>query len=641
MTRLLIALSFVAGLLVAPVVSASPAQAALPTTGGESTSFVIDGDSTGPDDWDAPYTAGLTPLGNKTTGMLPANFFPTFEAADFPDPSVTQVDNPAFGFFDNVPQYCEDTRGGPSEDGWLNPAGDGKLSSLRLENPAVSNNGNQILGCPSGSPQNKTNLLNAYAAFEIIEVPGTGGGSQSEYVLYGAWRRGDSETGELNFYIPVADGVDGPVDGSTYPTNTAGDRVIQFNFDNSGNFAFAIWGWDTGTGAWKVLEFIPPAATGTAIFDAAVGSGNGSAFGEFAINLTRTGILPDDDTAGCRVVEIADYVFTGTGNAETATLKDYVDGPGFPFTNCGSLNVEKTSPFTPADPEVFGYAVQQVDNAVIFPADEIPATVPPSKATALASTIAIPPPADPFPTDPQGNPQTFTPLIAQTDYQITEATPPDPWQLVSLECTYKDIFDPILGADGNPTGDFNTVTATYDTALTRTNFAIPPVLDVDGNLIIDDIDLAAFQADCVIVNDVNRITIVKDAIPDDGSVDFPFVSALGADPIKNFTLNDPNDPAKQFLVAQGEPNVFLEQNAQLPPYWKLDSIGCDVPDDDPQVEVELPPGFPEVIVTIGDGPIRDVTCTFTNKLRAPYQIVVSPPASTNGRSNEDSRKNPR
>ena len=277
MTRLLIALSFVAGLLVAPVVSASPAQAALPTTGGESTSFVIDGDSTGPDDWDAPYTAGLTPLGNKTTGMLPANFFPTFEAADFPDPSVTQVDNPAFGFFDNVPQYCEDTRGGPSEDGWLNPAGDGKLSSLRLENPAVSNNGNQILGCPSGSPQNKTNLLNAYAAFEIIEVPGTGGGSQSEYVLYGAWRRGDSETGELNFYIPVADGVDGPVDGSTYPTNTAGDRVIQFNFDNSGNFAFAIWGWDTGTGAWKVLEFIPPAATGTAIFDAAVGSGNGPA----------------------------------------------------------------------------------------------------------------------------------------------------------------------------------------------------------------------------------------------------------------------------------------------------------------------------------------------------------------------------
>ena len=47
-------------------------------------------------------------------------------------------------------------------------------------------------------------------------------GSRDEYILYGAWERNTGQTGELNLYIPVSDGVDGPKDGTGLPTNTAG-----------------------------------------------------------------------------------------------------------------------------------------------------------------------------------------------------------------------------------------------------------------------------------------------------------------------------------------------------------------------------------------------------------------------------------
>ena len=445
-------LTATSGLVLSPA-AAYEAEAALPTpfpSGIELTAFNIDGDPTGPDDWDDPYTApGTSPIGYATTGLMPANFFPTFSSPDFPNPAATPVPNPADGFFAGVPQFCTDSSGADSEDGWV--SGSAKLANLRLTSPAVGNDGSQILGCPSGKPQGKTDLLDAYAAFEILKVPHPTipNAFQNEFVLYGGWRRGDSETGELNFYIPVSDGKNGPPSNGQ-PTNTSGDRIIQFNFDNSGDFAFAIWGWNETTALWEIVTAIP-SGNGNEFFDAAVGSGNGTAFGEFAINLTKSGILPDNETAECRTVQVAEYVFTATGNAASAIMKDYVDGPGFPFTNCGSLVVEKTAPFTPDQPVDFFFDVQQVDQAVIFPAGNVPATTPPSTQTQLINFISFPQPGT-FP-----NPQTFMPVIAQPDYLVTEAAIPNGWQLQSLECTYKDIYDPILDPDGNPTGDFNTV----------------------------------------------------------------------------------------------------------------------------------------------------------------------------------------
>ena len=614
------------------VVAGRSAQAALPTpppAGPQLTNFQIDGNPDGPNDWDAPYTAGTTPIGYRSSGMLPANFYPTFSAPDFTDTTNTPVPvpNPAYPSVPGAPEFCVNNQGAPIDNSWLNTKGDGKLSEIRLANPVYSNSGNVVLGC--SNVNNKTDLIAAYAAYEIVEVPVDPAdptqGSQNEYILYGAWERNPAQTGELNFYIPVSDGVDGPVDGTGQPTNTAGDRLIAFDFSNTGVFGFQIWGWNEATGAWEVVD----SNTGeNANFDAAVGPAGDSAFGEFALNLTAESILPDDQTAGCQTVTVADYVFSATGNSASASLFDYVDAPGFDFTACGSLEVEKTAPFVPDQPVDFLFGAGQVDKATVFPADQIPATVPPSGTNFLVDQLSLPPP----PTGTYPNPDIYSPMIAQQDYLISEPAPPPGWQLESLECTYKDIFDPILNPDGSPSGLYNEVTASLDATLRNTGFAVPPVLDHDLDGDIDDADRDYFRTTCVLTNNANTITIVKDAVPDDPAVDFPFSATLGAAPPEAFTLNDPTAPSRTFVVAQGVDNAFYEIDDQIPPFWDLTDATCDVPAGDPQVTWGPSTSGDDsgVTVQIGAGDVRNVTCTFTDTKRLqPYQILVTPATATN------------
>jgi uncharacterized repeat protein (TIGR01451 family) len=620
------ALAILAGAVVVPP-SLGPAQAALPTPppgGTELTSFNIDGDPDGPLDWDEPYTApGTTPQGNATTGLLPANFFPDFDAPDYPSPDfVLPVPNPAFGVIAGAPETCVGNNGAPIDNSWLNPANEGKLAQLRLQQPVISLGGGEVLGCSNVNI--KTDLFAAYAAYEIVKVP-TAGGFQNQFVLYGAWERDDAG-GELNFYIPVSDGVDGPIDAFGQPENTTGDRIIAFNYKvtaNTPQFSYQIYQW---SGTEWVVDVEIPFGAGDADFDAAVGPGaDGTSFGEFALNLTTSGILPEAPAGTCTTVQVADYIFTATGNSPSAVLLDYVESPGFPFTNCGELEVAKEIPFAIDPAEDFQFTAAQSDGKPVFPAAAVPATEPASSPTQLSDTLTVGTPQT-FP-----NPDVYT-VLAQPDYLITEVGPPAPWELVSLVCTAKDIFDPILDADGNPTGDFETVTTTYSqTVAGSTQFAVPPLFDVDGNGAIDQVDRDTLRTSCVITNSQNSITIEKEAGGADQ--DFDFSSTLGAADATTFTLNDgdPTTSSETFIVAQETTNLFGETGDVA--FWDLTDLQCSASDglgNPEQITAVTNLANGTASVVIGDGPPRNVTCVFTNTQRPqPYHIIVNPRDATN------------
>ena len=170
------------------ITGTSPVEAALPQpppAGPELTDFAIDGDTVGPNDWDDPYTApGTTPIGYQTSGLLPANFFPTFSAPDFPDPSIAPgtVENPAFGVIPGEFEFCFAPQ---LDDAWTPSAA---LGEIRLADPVISlpvpgsPNGKQALEC--ANVNNKTDTLEAYAAFEVVQVP-NGDGSYPAWVCRG------------------------------------------------------------------------------------------------------------------------------------------------------------------------------------------------------------------------------------------------------------------------------------------------------------------------------------------------------------------------------------------------------------------------------------------------------------------------
>jgi len=383
------------------------ADAAIPIPGGQVTRFEIDGNPDGVYDWNSPY-GPLAPSAGypyQTAGMLPLTFFPKFEQKDFPDKRpVTLPDGTICG---TPPTYVD------------NSIVDGK----KLGDVVVDNVG-PIVQCKD--VLDKGDQFAAYTAYEVVEVPTSNGGTQLRYILYGGWRRDPTATGEVKFWIPLSDGV---------PGNTAdaagkyGDRMVGFNYSSSsGAVALDIRRW-SGT-SWVTVGGTLPA-------DAFQGAGT-PGFGEFAVDLTLTGILPDgtNQPAQCRTVNTAGYVLSQTGQGQDPSLKDIVLTTPFEISNCGPLRVAKTSgnPNPPA--ANFQYTFAQRDGAAIFPPASVPSTTPVSSSTQLNDTIGIT--GTPYP-----NPQNYT-VLAQPDYLGTEVTSllPVGWSWEGLRCTYVDIFSP-------------------------------------------------------------------------------------------------------------------------------------------------------------------------------------------------------
>ena len=215
-------------------VNSAPADAAF----GGATSFEIDGDTVGANDWD----------GNA----------------------------PAYGIVRTDDGGCDDK----SPENQIVP-------STKLDDPWVVNSG-QVLG--------KGDLCTVWTGSEL-----TAGG---DAIFYFAWLR-EFNQGEVTVYVPL--------DGSPFG-DRSGDVLIKFEFDdNTKAITVTTLSWTAG-GTWGNEQALG------AFVDSAIS--DDTRFGEAAVNLTASGILPSE---GCSRL-VGATMITETGQADAnPTLKDVVD----------------------------------------------------------------------------------------------------------------------------------------------------------------------------------------------------------------------------------------------------------------------------------------------------------------------------
>ncbi|WP_345439734.1 hypothetical protein [Microbacterium gilvum] len=422
------------------VLVAVPAQAA--TVGGITTAFAIDGNKAGPSDWNAFYGPGLTPDGDPTTGILDSY---------------------------SLVEACE---------------GDGSS----LTDPTVSGTNSQNLNddpwqmSPGPFPNKKSDLCSAGGAYEIVDVDG-----QQHVMLYQYWTRAPEGTGDLSINYSFAGGAAG----------RAGDILIQFNVNPNGSTNVIGMAWNgvswvqTGSFAFQALLGPNPDIAGSI----------GDTFGEFAIDLTASGILP---ATGCVTFTSGDIV-TKTGNAGTqGQLQDFmVAGDPLTIGTCGGLTVEKVVNGTAPADLLFDYVVDQADAMPVHGAAGATGPVADTDGSVSAITAQIAPDSS----------QTWTGVIAQPDYRVAEivdALPPGVTGL-SVVCTYQDPF--VAGSPQVQT------TVWQDGAYTGDDFVLSATT------------LGLMTPVCVITNQVTSLTLDKVVVNDDGgsatSEDFPLTATSG------------------------------------------------------------------------------------------------------------------
>ncbi len=263
-----------------------------------------------------------------------------------------------------------------------------------------------------GSPNKKSDLCSVYQAWELVEVDDPVDGGQYEFVFYGGWTR-PAVNGEIDVLFPLL--------GSD-PNSNDDDLVVSYDFDDSSNDTVVeILAWDPAEESW-----LPTAALASDEFEAVTTHGDESngvfdlTFGEFAINLTRRGILPQD---GPCVTFTAGDPISRTGNSPAASLEDIVDVAPIELTNCGGLTITKqTTPAAPASSPSFSASTQQVDGEPLR-----------TGGVALLEDVLVVPDAPSV---------THLDLLISPDYVVTETGLPTGWIQSSLVC---ESFDPIAG----------------------------------------------------------------------------------------------------------------------------------------------------------------------------------------------------
>jgi uncharacterized repeat protein (TIGR01451 family) len=323
----------------------------------------------------------------------------------------------------------------------------------------------------AGAPLDKGDLCYVYEAYELEFVPTADAGDdpsagQYEFIFYGAWDR-PAGGGEIDVFFPLL--------GSD-PTSNSDDLLIQYDYEDSTSTTLvAVNEWDEALSEWVVRA--DPIVYEAETTEGVESNGAGDlTFGEFAINLTRSGLLPAEGP--CVTFSAGDPV-TETGNSENPTLKDVVDVPAIPITNCSSLEVQKvTTPAVPNDAQTFGYVVDQLDGLAVLS----------DGSTSIDDDLTVP-----------GQASDTHQVLISPDYVVTEDSIPAGWTEVRVTCTSED---PVTGATG-PWILYSTV----DGETTSPSFPVGP----------------GVPAVCVIENvgppEVTVTKTVQGAFPADG-VDF-------------------------------------------------------------------------------------------------------------------------
>jgi hypothetical protein len=330
---------------------------------------------------------------------------------------------------------------------------------------------------PNPFPANingKTDICQAFTAWEPIDVT-TSGVTTVHYVLYGGWSR-LPQPGDMSFFVPLIGG----------PTNF-GVTLVEFDFNPGGGAGGST---NVTLQRWNGTAFVPTQPPANA-FQAATDSGTPS-FGEFAIDLTAAGVLPESQT--CSSV-VASYVVTRPGNGN-ADLADYVGVPPVQISNCSSIRITKaTNPALPDTPATFTYTLDRPDGA---PVQDNSATFAPNfdsnaSANVIAGSLTVP-------TTPTDN---FTNIFTGPGYRLLEdLPPPSPWTLQTIVCNY---FDPTQ-LDANLKATPATATLTNaDGSWSGQTFTVAPteMLPADAN---------GVAVNCTISNQAPSLKLAKHVV---------------------------------------------------------------------------------------------------------------------------------
>ena len=503
------ALVATSGMVAVALAPASSAEAA--TLGPITTSFEIDGNTSGSDDWasivgSTPRPAYVTASGHQSTGIIDAQ-----RSADS-------------GATLGSPGTC-----GASETNSVFPGG-AKID----DNPWA--------GLITNSANAKGDACTGGSAYEVVTINGV------EHVIFYAYWTRLSGNGDMTSY----EMFEGPAAGRS------DDYLIEFNYDPSTGTSVRVLGWNGSK--WTPIA-------GPVVYQAAVGlntdtntSGADATFGEMAVDLTASGLLP---VGTCRTFLDSGFI-TRTGNSATATLQDILkaDEP-LSISNCGSLVVTKAAnPSNATSDDVFDYTVARTGGGAVHDGSLV-GTVADAVGgnNGLGAPIGV------------GDTHNWSPMFAGTDYVLNETIDAGaPWTLQSIACS---VTNPSTGQVENFTGaDFNIYVGATTT--------------------------------CTMTNATSGVTVTKQAQGDPATFDFTLTGGKTAALTAGQT-------STTFGYVPGTAVTITELPEPGTPAWKLQGIQCS--GGNPQVNVAA--GTVTVTTTAG----TVVNCTYTNRQDGEIRIV--------------------
>lgn len=195
-----------------------------------------------------------------------------------------------------------------------------------------------------GIPPNKNDLTKFHVAYEL--------GTNDHVFLYLGWERlMNSGSANLDFEInQVFNEAWLPeTRGEIDLGRTAGDLLVTYDFGGSGTPTINVYVWTT-TGspvcvAGKGVPCWAPAAAGSPIVSIAAVDADTGLFGEAAIDLTASGVIP---AGSCTAYGSAFVKSRSSGSSVDASLKDFISPEEINLANCGSLTVKKVTTGQPA-----------------------------------------------------------------------------------------------------------------------------------------------------------------------------------------------------------------------------------------------------------------------------------------------------
>jgi len=432
----------------------------------------------------------------------------------------------------------------------------------------------------AGLPNSKNDICSGGAAVEAVNVNGA-----VHYLLYQYYTRTPSATGDQS----VVMSLNGPLPGR------CDDLLIDYNFGPSSGLVTTLYHWTPtagdacanalGAGSWGGGTVV-----GAGFVQTASGpnpelnpdTANPSTMGEFAIDLTASGVLPENHCATFTTGSTLTY----TGNSTQASLKDILNfSDPLVLTNCAPISVAKaTEPSGFGAGQNFSYKLSQTDSQ---PVHDGTLSVTGGGADTDASNLSISSLIQTTQTHVWSN------VLAQPDYQLQELALPASWQVKQISCTF---WDPFFVAGGVVTPQLRTVTTTTSSlaGIGITSPQLKPAGQPDTS--------------CTITNATSGIRLVKA-----GSGD--------ANQTFSFTMTGQTVPALKLGGSADfpfAPGTAVSINETLPgttPAWQLTKVECKLPDG---TLVGTVTGTQVAVQTVAG---QVVTCTYTNDQKA--RIIVN------------------